>query len=368
VLINCIRMDYQGRQRRLKGVLDRHRLDALLIKHLPNVRYLCGFTGSAGALLVTESKTLFFTDGRYKQQARAEADASVVISRKSALVAAAEWLKAHAKKLGVRTVGFESQYLTVAELRQLRAIVPSGVRLKEAPALVEEFRAIKDTAELDRLRAAVKLGSSLFDVVLQTIRPGAEEIEVAAELEYAARKAGAEGMSFETIIASGPRSALPHGRASAAKIPAQGFVVCDFGIILAGYCSDMTRTVHVGKPSRKARDMYQAVRQAQQAAVDKVSPGLKVAEVDRTARQVIARAGLGKYFTHSTGHGVGLEIHEAPRIAAGQSGLLRAGMVVTIEPGVYIPDQGGVRIEDMVVVTDRGCEVLTPTGKELIIL
>jgi Xaa-Pro aminopeptidase len=361
-------MDYQGRQRKLKSVLERRRLDALLVKHLPNICYLCGFTGSAGTLLVTESKTLFFTDGRYKQQARMEADASVVISRKSPLLAAGEWLKATGRKLGLGTVGFEGQYLTVAEFRQLRATVPSGVRLREAPALVEEFRAIKDTAELDRLRAAVKLGSSLFAVVLKTIRPGREEIEVAAELEYAARNAGAEGMSFETIIASGPRSALPHGRASAAKIPVQGFVVCDFGIILAGYCSDMTRTVHIGKPSRKARDMYQAVRQAQQAAVDKVSPGRKVSEVDRAARQVIAKSGLGEYFTHSTGHGAGLEIHEAPRIAAGQTSRLRAGMVVTVEPGVYIPDQGGVRIEDMVVVTDRGCEVLTPTSKELIIL
>jgi Xaa-Pro aminopeptidase len=212
------------------------------------------------------------------------------------------------------------------------------------------------------------LGSSLFDVALNAIRPGVKETDIAAEIEYAARRAGAEGMSFETIIASGVRSALPHGRASTAEIPVNGFVVCDFGIILAGYCSDMTRTVHVGRPSDEQRKMYEAVREAQQAATDRVCPGARASQVDRAARQVLGRRGLGRYFRHSTGHGVGLEIHEAPRIAAVQTEVLGAGMVITIEPGVYIPDVGGVRIEDIVVVTEGGCEVLTPTSKELIVI
>jgi Xaa-Pro aminopeptidase len=227
---------------------------------------------------------------------------------------------------------------------------------------------VKDQAEIDCLRAAIHLGSSLFDPLVKAITPGVREIEVAAEIEYAARRAGAEGMAFETIIASGPRSAMPHGRASTAQIPANGFVICDFGIILAGYCSDMTRTVHVGKPSADAQRMYEAVREAQQAAIDKVSPAVMVGEVDRAARQVLIRRGVGRYFTHSTGHGVGLEVHEMPRIAAGQREPLRAGMVATIEPGVYVPGIGGVRIEDMVLVVERGCEVLTPTSKELVIL
>ena len=173
-------------------------------------------------------------------------------------------------------------------------------------------------------------------------------------------------MSFPTIIASGARSALPHGRASDQSIAPGGFVVCDFGVILTGYCSDMTRTVYVGRPSEEARQIYEAVKTAQLASVESVGPGVSVGEVDEAARKVLQREGLGRYFTHSTGHGVGLEIHEAPRVAAGQSDILRPGMVITIEPGAYIPGRWGVRIEDMVAVTETGCDVLTPTSKEFI--
>jgi Xaa-Pro aminopeptidase len=210
------------------------------------------------------------------------------------------------------------------------------------------------------------LGSGLFSVLKEKIRPGKTEIDVACELEYAARKAGADDMSFETIIAAGSRSALPHGRASQEEIPRSGFVVCDFGVILAGYCSDMTRTVFVGHADDKARKFYGAVREAQQAAVEAVRPGVPVSDIDRAARTILKKAGLGSFFTHSTGHGVGLEIHELPRIAGGQQEILQPGMVVTIEPGAYVPRKWGVRIEDMVVVTDTGCEVLTPTTKEMI--
>jgi Xaa-Pro aminopeptidase len=185
-------------------------------------------------------------------------------------------------------------------------------------------------------------------------------------MELAARRGGAEAMSFDTIIASGVRSALPHGRASTQSVPSGSFVVCDFGVILSGYCSDQTRTVWVGKVREDARHAYEAVRDAQQAAIETVRPGIAVGEVDAAARKVLKKAGLGRYFTHSTGHGVGLEIHETPRVADGQTELLQPGMVVTIEPGVYFPGKWGVRIEDMVAVTAGGCEVLTPTGKELV--
>ncbi len=362
-------MDYGARQLRLRKTLSTHRLDALLITHLPNLRYLCGFTGSAGVLLVTVTHSVFFTDGRYTDQARAEVQAArIVIARKGPLAAAAAWLSAQQKK-GRRSpskIGIEGEHMTVAGRSRLAAALPSGFLLREAPALIEQARMVKDEEEIACLRSAVTLGSSLFDRVLETIRPGVRETEVAAEMEYAARHAGAEAMSFETIIASGKRSALPHGRASQAAIPAQGFVVCDFGVILSGYCSDMTRTVYVGRPSAEARGVYQAVQQAQQAAVDAVRPGISVAEVDRAARKSLQKSGLAKYFTHSTGHGVGLEIHEAPRVAAGQSEVLLPGMVITIEPGVYVPGKWGVRIEDMVVVTEHGCQVLTPTSKELV--
>jgi len=198
------------------------------------------------------------------------------------------------------------------------------------------------------------------------LRPGVKEAEVAAEMEYAARRAGAEAMSFPTIIASGARSALPHGRASNQPIKPGGFVVCDFGVILAGYCSDQTRTIWVGSVPDEARRAYEAVREAQQAAIAAVRPGIPVGEVDAAARKVLRKAGLGRYFTHSTGHGVGLEIHEAPRVADGQPEILQPGMVITIEPGVYFPGKWGVRIEDMVAVTAGGCEVLTPTSKDFL--
>jgi len=219
---------------------------------------------------------------------------------------------------------------------------------------------------LQLIRDAVALGAKLFDRALEVLRPGVKEVEVAAEMEYAARRSGAEEMSFPTIIASGARSALPHGRASEQRIAAGGFVVCDFGVILSGYCSDQTRTVWVGAVTEDARRAYEAVREAQQAAIEAVRPDVAVGDVDAAARKVLRKAGLGRYFTHSTGHGVGLEIHEAPRVADGQKDILEPGMVITIEPGVYFPGKWGVRIEDMVAVTAGGCEVMTPTGKDFL--
>lgn len=360
-------MDHRTRQLRAHASLSKHHVDALLITRLPNVRYLCGFTGSAGALIVTAKQAVFFTDGRYTEQARSEVqNAKVVIGLSSPLISAAQWIESKKLRPGVKALGIEAAHLTLAERKNLANALPAQVRLRPLPPVIERLRMIKDAAELNKIRDAVQLGATLFDVALKTIRPGAKEVEVAAEMEYAGRRRGAEAMSFETIIASGQRSALPHGRASAASIPGQGFVVCDFGVILAGYCSDMTRTVFVGKPSDRDRDLYSAVQEAQQAAVDAVRAGVTAGEVDAAARNTLKKRKLAKFFTHSTGHGVGLEIHEAPRIASGQTEPLTAGMVITIEPGAYIPEFGGVRIEDMVAVTETGCEVLTPTSKELI--
>jgi Xaa-Pro aminopeptidase len=360
-------MDYKRRQRELQGFLAPYRLEALLVMHLPNIRYLCGFSGSAGALLITEERSIFCTDGRYTEQAAEEVKgAKIRIVDKPPLAAAADWLLQNKKKLSRKRIGIEAAHLCVADRDRLKKSLGSEFHLRTAPPLVEELRMVKDAEEIECLRRAVLLGASLFDRALQTIRSGVAETEVAAEMEYAARQGGADGMSFDTIIASGPRSALPHGRASISLIPSKGFVVCDFGVILAGYCSDMTRTVHVGRPAGKDREFYQAVRDAQDAAVQAVRPGASVAEVDQAARNVLKKRGLGRYFTHSTGHGVGLEIHEAPRVAAGQDDILEPGMVITIEPGAYVSGQGGVRIEDMVLVSERGCEVLTPTPKELI--
>jgi Xaa-Pro aminopeptidase len=399
-------MDHAGRLRRLQASLSGHKLDSLLITHLPNIYYLCGFTGSAAALMVAERGSILFTDGRYTTQAKEELkaasvvdgnvnegnvnegnvkdvnvndgnvkDVSIVIARKSPTVAAAEWLAARPgssrrPSLTSVSIGIDPESITAGMRDRIAAALKGRVkvRLRSAPPLVERARMVKDAAEILRIRQAVELGASLFRIARDKIRPGVSEVEVAAAMEYEARCGGAEGMSFPTILASGTRSAIVHGRASSARIPRSGFVVCDFGVILARYCSDRTRTVHVGRPSGEARQLYEAVLEAQQAAIAAVRPGVTAAEVDAAARRVLRKRKLARYFTHSTGHGLGLEIHEAPRLAAGQAQKLEPGMVITIEPGVYVPGKWGVRIEDVVVVTTSGCEVLAPTDKELVII
>ena len=360
-------MDHSGRQRRLQSALAENKLDCLLVTHLPNIRYLCGFTGSAGTLLISERGTTFFTDGRYRTQARSEvSSARIIIARKSPALAATEFLAASPSRTAQR-LGFDPYLVTVGQREQVSAILKRKWKLVSAPPLIERARMVKDREEIRRIRAAINLGASLFKIA-RKIRPGVKEVEVAAAMEYEARRAGAEGMSFSTIIAAGKRSAVVHGRASQARIPRRGFVVCDFGVILAGYCSDRTRTVHVGRPTSDARQMYQAVLEAQQAAIAQVRPGVTAASVDAVARKILRKHDLARYFSHSTGHGLGLEIHEAPRLATGHTQELQPGMVITIEPGAYIPGKHGVRIEDVVVVTSAGCEVLTPTDKELIVV
>lgn len=366
-------MDHAGRLQRLQSILPQNKLNFLLITHLPNIRYLSGFTGSAAALLVGCQDATLFTDGRYIAQAKQEVrNARIVIVSKAPVLAAAEWLGMErgrtASRPSSRALGIEAESLTAGARDRLRAALRGKMKLRSAPPLVERARMIKDRTEIRRIREAVHMGASLFRVARKRIRPGVREFEVAAAMEYEARRKGAEGMSFPTILASGPRSAIVHGRASEARIPSRGFVVCDFGVILAGYCSDRTRTLHVGQPSREARDSYGAVLEAQQAAIEAVRPGVTAAQVDEAARAVLRKHKLARWFTHSTGHGLGLEIHEGPRLAAAQPQKLESGMVVTIEPGAYVPGKWGVRIEDVVVVTASGCEVLTPADKDLIVI
>src|SRR6266852_1434136 len=361
-------MDHAGRQRHLRAALAENKLDSLLVTHLPNIRYLCGFAGSAGTLLISERGTTFFTDGRYRTQARSEVSgARIIIARKSPTLAAAEFLAASRSRTTQR-LGLEPHSVTVGQREQLSAVLRRKWKLISAPPLIERARMVKDREEIRRIRAAINLGASLFKIARKKIRPGVKEVEVATAMEYEARRSGAEGMSFSTIIAAGKRSAVVHGRASDARIPRRGFVVCDFGVILAGYCSDRTRTVHVGRPSGEARRLYEAVLEAQCAAISAVRPGAAAADVDEAARRVLRKRKLDRYFTHSTGHGLGLEIHEAPRLVEGQTQKLEPGMVITIEPGAYVPGKWGVRIEDVVVVTSSGCEVLAPTDKELVII
>jgi Xaa-Pro aminopeptidase len=360
-------MDYKGRQQRLRKRLDELKLDALFITHLPNIRYLCGFTGSSGVLVFAGSKIALFTDGRYTEQARKEVSgARIVVGKRLAFTEAVDWLL----DSKVKTVAIEAEHLTVAAQRNLqkavRRVQRTRIRLRPTSLLVERLRMEKEESELEQIRAAVLLASSVFPDIVKQIRVGIPERTIAAEIEYYCRRAGADGMSFDTLVSSGRRSALPHGVASLESIARDGFVILDYGVILGGYCSDMTRTVYVGRIDDRSRSIYKAVLEAQQAAIAAVREGVAAGEVDAAARNVLARSRLARYFTHSTGHGLGLEIHEAPRVAKDQPELLKRGMVITVEPGVYIPAFGGVRIEDAVLVTAAGCEVLTPTSKELI--
>jgi Xaa-Pro aminopeptidase len=361
-------VDHFRRIGQLRRRMTRAGFPGLLMTHLPDVRYLCGFTGSSAALAITRRAARLFTDGRYTTQAAQEVSAAKVeIVSSSPAAHAAQWLAAQS---AVSLVGFDPAYTTVADLARLREALPFSLRrafLQPLPApLVESLRMVKDENELTLIIEAALIGCRLFDHILTYLRPGLAEFEVAAELEHQARLLGVEGMSFETIVASGRRSALPHGRATAARLPRKGFLTLDFGIIHKGYCSDMTRTVHLGKPSARERNAYHAVLDAQMAAISAVSAGVACGNVDEAARSVLRHAGLADAFTHSTGHGVGLEIHEPPRLGAGQTTHLLPGMVVTIEPGIYLPDEFGIRIEDMVAVTRNGGQVLTPAPKALI--
>ncbi len=359
-------MNHARRLRALRRSMKEHCLESLLVTYLPDVRHLCGFTGSNGVLGVTLTHAALFTDGRYTVQAKQQTQsAKVVISEKSALRDGCGWLA----KCGVKHAYFSPEHVTVATLDAMRESIDGRRRSFFQPLatpLISTLRQVKDGEEIALMEKAALLGCRLFEDILPKIESGVAETAIAAQLEFAARSAGAEAMSFETIVASGSRSALPHGQASAARLPRNGFVTLDFGVILNGYCSDMTRTVHLGEASRRERFAYQAVLEAQLAGVEAVKPGATCGEVDEAARGVLRKAGLDEFFTHSTGHGVGIEIHEAPRIAKEQEAVLMPGMVVTIEPGIYMPGKFGIRIEDMVAVTDRAQRVLTPAPKTLI--
>jgi Xaa-Pro aminopeptidase len=361
-------VDHSRRIGALRRKLARAGLPGLVVTHLPDLRYLSGFTGSSAALAVTRRAARLFTDGRYTAQAAEEVKAArVEIVSGPPAISAVQWLAAQP---GVTMAGFDPSRTTVAELARWKEALPARLRrvfLAALPAsLVEPLRRVKDEDELGLMFEAALTGCKLFEHILGFIRPGLREFEVAAELEHQARLMSAEAMSFETIVASGVRSALPHGRATDAVLPRRGFLTLDFGIILGGYCSDMTRTVFLGKPKADERNIYSAVLEAQEAGVAAVRSGVSCGEVDEAARAVLRRAGLAEAFSHSTGHGVGLEIHEQPRVGAGQTTRLTPGTVITIEPGVYLAGRFGVRIEDMVVVTPTGGQVMTTAPKALI--
>lgn len=347
----------------LRQEMEAARLDAFVVTHLPNVFYLSGFTGSAAVLLITKSGLTLFTDSRYTVQAKEEAEnARVKIVRGSLLLSAGEQLA----RERVGRVGFEAARMSVAQKSLLDKAANGRGRWVPWDGKIEAARAVKDAVELKLMRQAAAIACSSWQEILPLIKPGVRENDLAAEVEFRMRRKGASGPAFDTIIASGQRGALPHAHASRRAVGKNELVVCDLGAILRGYSSDLSRTVFVGRAPSEVRRWYSAVLEAQEAARKVLHSGVSAQHVDAAARKTLQRAGLGKQFVHSTGHGLGLEVHETPRLARGQKTTLRAGMVVTIEPGVYIEGKGGIRIEDDALVTLNGAEYLTDANRELI--
>lgn len=357
------------RLRRLRdtALAGRSAPDALLVTSLQNIRYLSGFTGTTAMLLVTADASFFFSDFRYREQAKKEVAGSRFVEvDRDYLSNVADFIRARK----IRTLGVEAGHMTLATLASLKKLLRgSGVRFAPVAGAVERLRLHKDEAEIETLRRAHQIACAALDELVPRIRPGARESDLAAELEFLMRKHGGEGISFTTIVGSGRRSAEPHCVASNKKVKKGEFVVVDFGTLHMGYHSDTTRTFHVGKPSSEARKIYQTVLDAQNRAIEGVRLGMPMRDVDALARDPIKRAGYGKCFGHGTGHGVGLDIHERPTVSAKGKENVEPTMVFTIEPGIYVPSLGGVRIEDVIWLNAKGrVENITRYPKALQVL
>jgi Xaa-Pro aminopeptidase len=354
----------QARLNRLRVVMQDQKLQALLITNGVNRQYMTGFTGSSGYVLITEAEAYLLTDFRYMTQAPQQAVGYEVVEHAPK---AMETVRALLNKLGIGQVGFEQfdmtygTYASTAEALQ-------GIELKATSGLVEKLRLVKDASELAVMQQAADLADRTFTHILPFLKPGAKELDIALEIEFFVRKNGAASTSFETIVASGERSALPHGKASERILQADEFVKLDYGAYYKSYCSDITRTVVLGKPTDKHKEIYSIVLEAQLTALEQIKPGMTGQQADAIARDVIKKYGYGDYFGHGTGHGLGMEIHEAPRLSTQGDVVLTPGMTVTVEPGIYLPGFGGVRIEDDIVITDTGNQRLTHSSKDLIVL
>jgi Xaa-Pro aminopeptidase len=342
--------------------LEALQVESLLVTHPADWYYLTGFTGDSGALVVSRRRTTLITDGRFVGQAKAEMTGVAVVQQKASLFESAGTFLSENK---AKSVGFEATQLSVSQYGALRKAA-GACKWTPATGVVACLRMHKDPQELAVMRRAAILAGRVMEEAIPLLKAGVREFEVAAEIEYQMRKRGASGAAFETIVAFGERAALPHARPTAKRLKKNEFVVLDLGVILAHYCSDITRTFYYGKAPERVRQWYKAVQDAQVAAIAAVKNGVLCGDVDAAARQVLERQGLGKYFLHSTGHGLGLEVHEDPRIARGQKKRLEAGNVVTIEPGIYIEGVGGIRIEDDVAVHADRVEVLTRISRDLI--
>jgi Xaa-Pro aminopeptidase len=352
---------YEERRCAVAAGLRERKLDCLLVAFSPNLRYLSGFTGSNGALLLLAGRSVLFTDPRYRTQAAQESNCTLRVAKGSLVLDVVATLA----KLGVKRIGYEPARMTCDTFESIKSRLPMRASLEPVTGWIEELRMVKSVAELALIRRSVETNSRAFEQTVARAKPGMRERDLAGELEYRMRRLGAERPSFETIVASGVRSALPHAQPTAARLTPGDLVVIDMGAFREGYASDMTRMLSVGAPNAKVKRMYRAVLEAQLAAIDAVRPGVTAVSVDRAARRVLAGFGLDHCFIHSTGHGLGLEIHEPPRLGKRDPHRLCPGMAITIEPGAYIEGFGGVRIEDTVAVTESGCEIYTTTPKAL---
>lgn len=335
--------------------------DAVLLTSPHNMRYFSGFAGGEGAAVITKNKAYLLTDSRYIEQAESEAKGFEVTETN-------DWMKGACRlfeRNSLKTVAIEDDSMTAAEFNRLSELAPRREFIMAA-SKIRTMRMMKTEDELDRIRRAEEIGCRAFEHVLQYIKPGVMERDIALEIEYFMKKQGASGMSFDTIAISGARTSLPHGVPTDKKVENGDFVTMDFGCVLDGYCSDMTRTVVVGKANEEQKKIYEVVKKAQQIGLDTIREGIPCADADKAARDYIASCGFGQYFRHSLGHGVGLLVHELPNLSPRSEFTLEKNMVVSCEPGIYIPGFGGVRIEDLVAVTKDGCENLTRVTKELI--
>jgi Xaa-Pro aminopeptidase len=350
---------------RARRQMQRRRVDALFVTHAPNIRYLCGFSGSNGLLIVKARSVLFFTDPRYAEQAEAEVrGARVGVVAAGTLAQGAH--KARALH-GAAAIGFDGERVPVTQLNAWKALL-RGVRFRDCSGMIDALRTVKTPEEIAGIRRAVDATDRVFSALLGLIRIGVRERDLAAEITYRHRLEGADRDSFEPIVVSGPRSALIHGQPSERRFRTGDALLLDFGCVVDGWCSDLSRTVFIGRAPRALREAHGAVLRAQQRAIAGAHPGMTGRELDGIARESLTRDGYGDYFPHAVGHGLGLEVHERPRISWASADVLAEGMVTTVEPGVYIPGTGGVRIEDDIVLRAGGAEVLNRAPRELLVL
>ena len=354
---------FASRRRTLQARIAEKGLSAVLSTNAATWYYLTGFTGEAGALVVSLAGCTLVTDGRFTEQAKQETSGVRVVKQRPSLMATVGRLLGGR---GGRRIGFDSGQLTLAQFRALRKAAGARTRWVKADGQAESLRQRKDHGEIAQMRKAAILAGEVLSGALKFLKPGVTELDVGAEIEYQMRKQGASGPAFETIVAFGERSAYPHARPTAKRLRKNELVVLDLGAILGHYCSDITRTVFVGRAPKRIRRWYRAVQEAQSAAVEAAKAGASCGDVDAAARGILANYRLDRYFVHSTGHGLGLEVHEDPRVARGQKHTLVPGNVITIEPGIYVPGVGGIRIEDDVVVHAERTEVLTRVPRDLI--